>query len=154
LVKAASDIKIFYKQLIHCTCLAHGINRIAETIRLQFPLVNELVKSGKKIVVKAPLRVQHFKRALPNVSLPPEPVLTRWGTWLDAAVYYANNFQDFKKIVLDFTNTTTKAIRDCKDVMQRQELQNNLVFIKANYNFVSKTIEYLEKQQLLLELNP
>jgi hypothetical protein len=69
---------------------------------------------------------------------------------LDAAVYYANNFQDFKKIVLDFTDTTTKAITDCKDVMQRQELQNNLV-IKANYNFVSKTIEYLEKQQLLLE---
>jgi hypothetical protein len=34
--------------------------------------------------------------------------------------------------------------------MQRQELQNNLVFIKANYNFVSKTIEHLEKQQLLL----
>jgi tRNA A58 N-methylase Trm61 len=82
----------------------HGLNRIAETIRLQFPLVS----------------------------------------------YYANNFQDFKKIVLDFTDTTTKAITDCKDVMQRQELQNNLVFIKANYNFVSKTIEYLEKQQLLL----
>jgi hypothetical protein len=51
---------------------------------------------------------------------------------------------------LDFTDTTTKAITDCKDVMQRQELQNNLVFIKANYNFVSKTIEHLEKQQLLL----
>jgi hypothetical protein len=129
--------------------LAHGINRIAETIRLQFPLVNELVKSGKKIFVKAPLRVQHFKRALPNVSLPPEPVLTRWGTWLDAVVYYANNFHDFKEIVLDFTDTTTKAITDCKDVMQ--ELQNNLVFIKANYNFVSKTIEHLEKQQLLTE---
>jgi hypothetical protein len=150
MVKAASNIKFFYEKLINCTCLAHGINRIAETIRLQFPLVNELVKSGKKIFVKAPLRVQHFKRALPNVSLPPEPVLTRWGTWLDAAVYYANNFQDFKKIVLEFTDTTTKAITDCKDVMQRQELQNNLVFIKANYNFVSKTIEHLEKEQLLL----
>jgi hypothetical protein len=71
-------LKFFYEKLIHCTCLAHGINRIAETIRLQFPLVNELVKSGKKIFVKAPLRVQHFKTALPNVSLPPEPVLTRW----------------------------------------------------------------------------
>jgi hypothetical protein len=34
--------------------------------------------------------------------------------------------------------------------MQRQELQNNLVFIKANYNFMSKTIEHLKKQQLLL----
>jgi hypothetical protein len=49
-----------------------------------------------------------------------------------------------------FTDTTTKAITHYKDVMQRQELQNNLVFIKANYNFMSKTIEHLEKQQLLL----
>jgi hypothetical protein len=48
MVKAASNIKFFYEKLIHCTCLAHGINRIAETIRLQFLLVNELVKSGKK----------------------------------------------------------------------------------------------------------
>jgi hypothetical protein len=108
MVKAASNIKIFYEKLILCTCLAHGINRIAETIRLQFPLVNELVKGGKKIFVKAPLRVQHFKTALPNVLLPPEPVLTRWGAWLNAAVYYANNVQDFKKIVLGFTDTTTE----------------------------------------------
>jgi hypothetical protein len=54
-LKRHQILNFFYKKLIHCTCLAHGINRIAETIRLQFPLVNELVKSGKKIFVKAPL---------------------------------------------------------------------------------------------------
>jgi hypothetical protein len=36
MVKAASNIKFLYEKLIHCTCLAHGIN----TIRSQFPLVN------------------------------------------------------------------------------------------------------------------
>jgi hypothetical protein len=43
-----------------CTCLAHALNRIAETIRLQFPLVNALISQGKKIFLKAPLRVQIF----------------------------------------------------------------------------------------------
>jgi len=41
MVKTASNLKVFYPNLIHCTCLAHGLNRVAETIRLQFPLVND-----------------------------------------------------------------------------------------------------------------
>lgn len=48
MVKAASNMKIFYENLVHCTCLAHGLNRIAETIRLQFPLINDLIRNGKK----------------------------------------------------------------------------------------------------------
>ena len=46
--KAACNLKIFYENLIHCTCLAHGINRVAETIRLQFPTVNKLIKKTRK----------------------------------------------------------------------------------------------------------
>ena len=42
MVKTASNLKVFYQNLIHCTCLAHGLNRVAETIRQQFPL-NELI---------------------------------------------------------------------------------------------------------------
>jgi hypothetical protein len=30
---------------------------------------------------------------MPGIPLPPQPVLTRWGTWLDAAMYYADNFE-------------------------------------------------------------
>lgn len=48
MVKAASNLKIFFEYLIHCTCLAHGLNRIAETIRIQYPLVNKLISNGKK----------------------------------------------------------------------------------------------------------
>ena len=33
---------------------------------------------------------------------PPEPVVTRWGTWLKAADYYANNLIEVKKIVNEF----------------------------------------------------
>ena len=94
MVKTATNLKVFYPNLCHCTCLAHGLNRVAETIRQQFPLLNELIKNAKKVFVKAPLRVQLFKERLPNIPLPPEPVLTRWGTWLDAALYYAENFEN------------------------------------------------------------
>jgi hypothetical protein len=70
---------IFFTHLIHTTCLAHGINRVAEEVRNQFPLVNELISIVKKIFVKALLRVQFYKETLPNLPLPPQPVITRWG---------------------------------------------------------------------------
>jgi hypothetical protein len=71
MIKASANLNIFYKNLIHVTGLAHGINRVAEEIRCQFPLVNSLISNVKKI---SPLRVQVYKEKLPNVPpLPPEP---------------------------------------------------------------------------------
>jgi hypothetical protein len=150
MIKAASNLKIFYTNLIHCTCLAHGLNRVAETIRLQFPLVNTLISQGKKIFLKAPLRVQIFKEKMPGIPLPPQPVLTRWGTWLDAAMYYADNFEGFKEVVLDFSESTSQSIKDCQTVLKNQEIKQNLAFLKANYKFVSTTIKKLESTGLTL----
>ena len=150
MIKAASNIKNFYFNLIHCTCLAHGFNRVAETIRLQYPLVNKLIKNGKKIFIKAPLRVQFFKERCPNIPLPPEPILTRWGTWLDAAMYYADNFREFRSLILEFQGTESKAIQECQKVLEIPELAQNLAFIKTHFKFVSQSIQFLEKQQLPL----
>lgn len=150
MAKAASTLKVFYTNLIHCTCLAHGINRVAESIRVKYPLVNDLISNGKKVFVKAPLRVQAFKDKLPNTPLPPEPVLTRWGTWLEAAMYYATHFEDFRSVVLLFSDTDSKSIQDCKVILNKPEVQNSLAFLKTHYNTVSKTIKRLEKQEVPL----
>lgn len=93
MVKTATNLKVFYPNVCHCTCLAHGLNRVAETLRQQFPLLNELIKNEKKYLSKRLCGYNFFKERLLNTPLPPEPVLTRWGTWLDAALYYADNFK-------------------------------------------------------------
>jgi len=36
---------------------------------------------------------------MPDVPLPPEPVITRWGTWLNATMFYADNFETFKNVI-------------------------------------------------------
>lgn len=113
MLKAYTNSKKFYVHLIHCTCLAHGLNRVAETIRTQFPLVNDLIKTGKKVFLKAPLRVQLFRDRMAGVPLPPEPVITRWGTWLDAANYYADHFEFFKEIILEFPKSVSLQIEKC-----------------------------------------
>ena len=32
----------------------------------------------------------------------PEPVVSRWGTWLEAAFWYASNFQSVREKVMGF----------------------------------------------------
>ena len=50
-------------------------------------------------VLKRPLSRTSRDR---HMGSPPEPVVTRWGTWLKAADYYADNLIEVKKIVNEF----------------------------------------------------
>jgi hypothetical protein len=61
--------------------MAYGLQRVAEEERSNFPDVNKLI-SSTKLFVKASLCVQCYRNELPDVALPPDPVLTRWGTWI------------------------------------------------------------------------
>jgi len=90
MVKAGKSLKIFYTNMIHVTCTAHAFNRLAEKVRELFPKVNTLINNGKKIFLKAPSRISIFKEVMNDTPLPPVPVLTRWGTWVHAALYYAD----------------------------------------------------------------
>lgn len=112
MVKAATHLKVFYPNLIHCTCVAHGINRVAEEVRNQFPLVNDLINNMKKVFIKAPLRVQIYREALPGVPLPPKPVITRWGTWLDAALFYFKYIEEIENVISQFDDNSSAAVKE------------------------------------------
>jgi hypothetical protein len=43
--------------MIHTTCLAHGLHREAETVRILNPEVDKIIASVKKIFIKAPSHV-------------------------------------------------------------------------------------------------
>nr|CAD7577841.1 unnamed protein product [Timema californicum] len=38
-----ASLKIFYPKLVPITCLAHGVDRVAENIRAQFPNINAVI---------------------------------------------------------------------------------------------------------------
>ena len=114
MVKAAQNLKIFYSNLIHVTCLAHGLNLVAEEIRRNFPHVNDLINNVKKVFIKSPVRVQLYKERLGNIPLPPLPVVTRWGTWLEAAFFYEEHFEEIKSLITELTDSTSAALEECK----------------------------------------
>lgn len=100
MIKAAKSLKVFYTNMKHVTCLAHGPHRVCEEIRKLFPNVNKLISSVKKIYVKAPTRIDIYKRLYPDLPLPPAPIITRWGTWVKAALFYAEHFDKIEEVII------------------------------------------------------
>ena len=69
MVKAAKGLQVLYPKMIH-TCLAHALHRVAEEVRESYTDVDKLIANGKKIFVKAPLRLQKFKEDTPSLTTP------------------------------------------------------------------------------------
>jgi len=80
MVKAGQPLSSLYSKMIHVTCLAHCLHRVSVEIRGQFSEVDQFIPNAKKIFLKAPSRVDTFKTMAPGIPLPPQPIVTRWGT--------------------------------------------------------------------------
>jgi hypothetical protein len=102
MTKAAKSLQLLYPKIIRVTCLAHALHRVAEEVRGRYPAVDQLIANGKKIFIKFPFRMQKFKEDAPTLPLPPQPNVTRWGTWLDAEKYYCTNYSANEKIFYKF----------------------------------------------------
>jgi len=53
MVKAGKSIQSFYSKMIHVTCIAHALHRVAEEIRGNFSKVDKLVSNGKKNIFES-----------------------------------------------------------------------------------------------------
>jgi hypothetical protein len=62
--------------------MAHGLQRMAEEARSNFTNINKFISAQKKSICENPTKCA--RNQLPDVVLPPEPVLTRWGTSIQA----------------------------------------------------------------------
>lgn len=144
MVKAAKGISIMYPKMLHLTCLAHGLHRVAEEIRANYPELDRLVSSLKKVFLKSPSRIEVFRATLPNVPLPPQPILTRWGTWISAVLYIAEHFSALKTIFEALDENDAASIQHCKKLLTSSKLQKEVAFIACNYDFLPKSIESLE----------
>lgn len=150
MIKAGKSIGVLYSKMIHITCLAHGVHRIAEEIRGRFANVDKLIAKVKQIFLKCPARILFFKNKAPNIPLPPQPIITRWGTWIKAVSYYCEHFKEIKNIILDLNPDDAISIKETQNILDDPLLETNLVFIHGNYGYLPDVIEKLETQGLSL----
>lgn len=86
----------------------------------------------------------------PTLALPPQPIVTRWGTWIEAAMYYAENFHEIHLFLNELDSDESNAIRKAKEVIEKQTLRNDLAFIKCHFGCLPVAIAKLEKKGVLL----
>ncbi|XP_068083423.1 uncharacterized protein [Anabrus simplex] len=145
MIKAGKSLKLLYPKMLHVACLAHAVHRVAEELREKSSSVNCVISSVNKIFVKAPPRIHAFKTIHPELPLPPEPILTRWGTWILDALFYARNHRAIEEVINMFDEADSKYIAKAKTAFKMKGLMPSLIFIKA-YMSIPEAILKLESR--------
>lgn len=154
MICAMNSLKVFYAKMIHFTCAAHALHRVAEFVRDNHSDVNKFVSNMKKIFrkvgkyflkqifccssiylsfVQAPARKNKFQHMFPETALPPQPVVTRWGTWIEAVMYYAENFEKINAFLDELDANDAKSIKKAKSVIILPSLKKDMAFIKTHF---------------------
>ncbi|KAG7161110.1 CGG triplet repeat-binding protein 1-like 11 [Homarus americanus] len=98
----------------------------------------------------APSRTARFSEIAPSTPLPPSPVVTRWGSWIDAATYYGKNFDVIEAVIATFDPEEAQSIQESKILLETEGIKESLLFIATNFVCISSTITRLEERGLLL----
>lgn len=125
--KSMRGLQLLYYKMVHVTCAAHGLHRVAEIIRSAYPKVNYIISSTKNVFLNAPTRRERFFERSGGISLPPAPITTRWGSWISAVIYYANNFNIVKQIVDEFDPEERKMYFRFSDRFPRMRVKRGFI---------------------------
>lgn len=175
MVAAAKALKVLYPKMIHVTCAAHGLHRVADFVKDQFVDVNDLIANVKKIFTKVrkyysrdfyvfhinyllydstfvqcPRRKMLFNTMYPTLALPPQPIVTRWGTWIGAAIYYAEHFIEIRDFLNELDSDEATSIKNAKKTISKANLRQQLAFIKCHFSCLPVAITNLEKKGVLI----
>ena len=80
---AGITLKSLYPELFYVTCIAHLLHSCAMKIKSHFEDVDQLIAKIKAVTIKNKTRWAKFF----VIGYSPQPFPTRWGSWLNAALY-------------------------------------------------------------------
>lgn len=146
MVKCGNYLSALYSKMIHVTCVAHGVQKTFEKVRGIFGTVDKIVTNVKKIFKKALSRLELFKTHAPDVPLPPEPVITRWGTLINVAIYYCEHYEKNCQIVSLLDLEEALSIKTTNKNLANNFVQSNLMYIKSNFKILPDSILKLQKK--------
>ena len=124
MTSAELTLKDLYPQLSHVTCITHLIHNCAMQVAAKFPCIDNVIATVKACTVKNRSRRLLFS----DISQPPHPILTRWGSWLEAAFWYADNLPAVRNIFETMEGHGILVSR-AKEALSKDELTQQLVDI-------------------------
>lgn len=148
MLKAGRILKNVFPKLKHVTCLAHALHRVAEQIRFQYPDVDSLIANIKKVFLKSPSRVRILKEKYPNMPLPPQPVITRWGTWLSAVSYYVKYFNEINLVLSCLRSSEAASIKKAKNILNKPNIKTDLDYIDEHFKIIEIALKRLQERDI------
>jgi len=115
-------------------------------VRSRFDDVDHRIAKLKSVTVKNKTRQAQFA----TIGCPPQPVLTRWGSWLNGALYYAKNLPELKAIVESFEGSGV-LVTQAKLCLQTTRLDSQLLKIKDQYECLVELIETMESAKYTIK---
>ena len=137
---AGKTLKELYPSLMHVTCVARLLHNCAMRVRAHFKIIDEVITTIKAATIKNKDRKKDFHDA--GLPSPPDPVITRWATWLRAALYYSDNLPAVRTIVNNWTSAGLLVSR-AKDAINVEGLVSDLVKINQ-YRTLAANVEFLK----------
>lgn len=150
MIKAGRTLNSLFPNMTHVTCVAHGLNRVAETVRGLFDDVNELISSIKSVFLKSPSRVRVLKQLYPDMPKPPRPIITRWNTWIEACMYYRKYLEEITNVINALNERTAVKVRRAKLAIKKPNLRQNIFFITENCTVLVESTQHMQNSNLLL----
>ena len=144
--RTGNVLKEIYPNLLHVTCLAHLMHNCTWKIKSFYKEVDDLIAAVKASVVKNKTRAADFAVC----GKPTQPVVTRWGSWLDAANYYAEKLPQVREIVNSW-NGEGVIVQKAKSKVNEQKLTNQLTEISQCYNELSNLILKMENSTYTIQ---
>ena len=78
-------LKELYPSLMHVACVAHLLHNCTMRVHAHLKNIDKIIATIKAATIKNKDRKKDFHDA--GLPSPPDPVITRWATWLRAALY-------------------------------------------------------------------
>ena len=138
---AGKTLKELYPSLMHVTCVVHLLHNCAMRVRAHFKNIDEIIATIKAATIKNKDRKKGFHDA--GLPSPPDPVITRWATWLRAALNYSENLPAVRIIVNNWTSAGSLVSR-AKNAINVKDLVPDLVKINQ-YRTLAANVEFLER---------
>ena len=147
----AEKLKEIFPKVLHLTCLCHGLNNVCDFIAKKHPKVNKLISLGKAVFVKCDSRKELFGASCIGLPIPPNPIRTRWSSWLLAVEYYDKYYIKFKETVLNMNSNKSQNLKELHEFLRNDSnIIEELHFIAKNLMNLTETIKQLETENLLL----
>lgn len=147
-IAVGRDLRLFYPNFMHVTCLAHAVHLLCESIREKFDKVNSFVANMKSAIQNSKARVDLYRELTGNAPLPPKPVTTRWGTFLKAAFHHHKHFEGVRSFVMRLEGTAMD-VNVLKKLVDDPELETQFGELTM-FSELPDFIEQLESRDITL----